>query len=71
MLSMYVLPSEPGKPPRAVVGVAAGEDVVGLLATWSPDQGAWTVPSPAGPIPLPSDLDEALTEHAKSLGVEW
>lgn len=70
--SAYVLPSEPGLPPRALLmeretELEEGEQIEGVLATWSADMGMWTV---AG-MPIPQEFGESLTEHAKSLGVEW
>jgi len=72
MISIYVLPSEPGMPPQAVIGeVEEGDEddasIHGALAIWSRDLGAWTL----GGIPVPTDLGDSITEHAKSLGVDW
>lgn len=73
--NIYVLPTEENLPPRAVLFdgpmVVMDSDegliVAGTLSTWSSDIGAWTV----GGLPLPQELSEAITAHAKSLGVEW
>lgn len=73
--SIYVLPSEQGSPPRAILGEyeeeddvpGLGEPVQGMLATWSQDLGVWMI----GPNPLPNELSDAITDHAKNLGVEW
>jgi hypothetical protein len=79
--SIYVLPTEAGYPPRALLrtaeyeseedvpdsSVEEGEEIEGALALWSRDLGVWTV----GGVPVPEDLGEAITEHAKDLGVEW
>lgn len=74
MLGIYVLPSEQGLPPRAVLHEVESEDelqpgtsIEGPLAVWSRDMGVWTV----GGDPLPMALGDAITAHAKSLGVEW
>jgi hypothetical protein len=66
-LVIYVLPTEEGLPPRAVIGEQASGGIRGPLATWSRDSGAWEV----GGVPVPDELGEAITDHAKSLGVEW
>lgn len=72
MITIYVLPSEPNMPPRAAIIEAAPLDddamvVSETVATWSADMGAWIVDG----VPLPQELCEAITEHAKSLGVSW
>lgn len=71
VISIFVLPTEEGQPPRAIL--ANGEIVrramlTGSIVTWSRDLGAWV--STEG-MPLPPDLGDDITEHAKSLGVEW
>jgi hypothetical protein len=70
-MDIYVLPSEPGVPPRAMVGqitpAEEGFTVIGELATWSRDMGMWLIEE----RPVPPELGEAITAHAKSLGVEW
>jgi hypothetical protein len=64
---IYVLPTEVGRPPRAVVGPFNGtEFIAGVECMWSRDTGTWTVNG----LPVPSDLASQITEHAKSLGVE-
>lgn len=77
MISIYVMPTEEGKPPRAILysmPVETIEDaralstVEGALATWSRDMGVWQMPD--GTI-VPEDIGNAITEHAKNLGVEW
>ncbi len=73
MVSIYVLPTEEGKPPRALIGQVVeadglGEVMVGSnVATWSRDSGTWMM----GAEPVPTELGDAITDHAKSLGVEW
>jgi hypothetical protein len=73
-LDCYVLPTEEGMPPRAVLGKittdAEGRPVEGegALVTWSRDQGAWVAENGTA---LPPELGEAITAHAKELGVEW
>lgn len=68
-MAIYVLPTEQGKPPQAVIGapMGEGETIMGVVSIWSADMGSWTVEG----IPVPEDLSDAITEHAKSLGVEW
>jgi hypothetical protein len=65
-VAAYVLPTEPGQPPRAIIGRPAEGGLAGVLATWSRDSGAWTV----GGAPVPQEVSDAITEHARSLGVE-
>lgn len=73
--TIYVLPTEENLPPRAVlfdpsevlVGTEEGLLVAGTLSTWSRDLGTWVI----GDLPLPQELADRITEHAKSLGVEW
>jgi hypothetical protein len=72
VVSIYVLPSEPGVPPRALliegqIDPDAAGPVRGAQAMWSRDLGCWTT----GGLPMSPELSEAITEHAKSLGVEW
>lgn len=66
-MAIYVLPTEPGLPPRAVIGQPVEGTIQGAVAVWSGDVGSWTL---HGEL-LPSELSDAITEHAKSLGVEW
>lgn len=66
-LEIYVLPTEQGMPPRAVVGVSDGRAIMGSMAVWTADVGMWTLNGD----PLPEELSDAITEHAKSLGVDW
>lgn len=72
MVGIYVLPSEPGLPPRAMLGepveTEEGVAMIGKLATWSSDTGVWLLEG--GEI-LPLELSEAITAHAKDLGVDW
>ena len=80
MGSIFVLPTIEGLPPRAMLGevIATAEDtegeeevqalaMMGVLATWSHDMGTWTVEG----MPVPQELADRITEHAKDLGVEW
>lgn len=90
-ISIYVLPSEPHTPPRALLtlmetiggdpttmeelaetlereGAVVGIAVQRTLATWSADSGMWLLEDGS---PVPVELGEAITEHAKNLGVEW
>jgi hypothetical protein len=67
---IYVLPSEPGMPPRALLLTTdedpkPGDVLEGVVAVFSSDMGCWT----AEGDPLPSVLGEAVTAHAASLGV--
>lgn len=63
MVSIYVLPTQPNTPPQATV---SGKDFKAVV-TWSADQGTWTV---EGAGQVTDDLASAITEHAKSLGVD-
>jgi hypothetical protein len=74
-VSVYVLPTQPGRPPQACLFEAPDEvpeggavEVDAMLVTWSPDMGAWVNPAS---VPLPAEIGEVITEHAKSLGVPW
>lgn len=71
---IYVMPTEEGKPPRAllaqdIVEVDGGMMAVGVAvqAVWSSDSGAWFVDGE----PIDPEIGEAITNHAKELGVEW
>lgn len=76
MMSIYVLPTEPFKPPRALIfktteeepqmGPPVGE-FEGAILTWSQDVGTWITEDG---VPIPTDFADTITEHAKSLGVE-
>lgn len=79
MISIYVLPTEEGKPPRAILmsldmqQPESENDPVMIQLTekhvqWSFDTGAWM---DDGGIPAPQEISDAITEHAKNLGVEW
>jgi hypothetical protein len=65
-VAVYVLPTETGLPPRALIGRVTDDGIEGQLATWSRDSGTWTV----GGLPIPQEVAERITEHARSLGVE-
>lgn len=70
--AIFVLPSSPNSPPRAILaeveeGHEEDEEFDGVMAIWSRDFGCWCV----GGVPLQPELSEAITAHAKSLGVEW
>lgn len=68
VVSIFVLPSVPYTPPRACVGRhIPGVGLVGPVAIWSHDIGTWVMEG----VPVEPDLAEAITEHAKDLGVEW
>jgi len=74
MTQIYVLPSEPNTPPRALIGEIEMDTeegkitCTGVMAVWSFDVGTWTVD---GAPALPQELCDAITAHAKDLGVEW
>lgn len=65
--AIYVLPTEPGLPPRAVIGPVVDGGIAGIMSVWSADMGTWTIEG----TPVDPELSETITEHAKSLGVEW
>lgn len=76
-VNIYILPSEPNLPPRAVLFEETEDEVElpdggkatvakGVQVTWSYDMGTW---GSAG-VPLPSDMADAITAHARSLGVD-
>jgi hypothetical protein len=77
-VSIYVLPTIPGAPPRAILVLSVDEtpdgapegsvNLTGPLVTWLPDAGAWTID---GITPVEQGLGDAITEHAKALGVKW
>jgi hypothetical protein len=62
---IYVLPTEEGKPPRALVGEAVQGALMGVQVEWSGEDGRWKFDGE----PLEDELSEAITEHARSLGV--
>lgn len=69
MVSIYVLPTEVGMPPRALLfegEMPTGDEARGMVTTWSADLGTWVMDS----MPVPEPLAEAITQHAKNLGVE-
>lgn len=77
-ISIYVLPSEPLKPPRALLfKTPAGEEepelgpptgeFEGAMVMWSRDVGSWLTEEG---VPVPTGVAEAITEHARNLGVE-
>jgi hypothetical protein len=76
--TIYVMPTETGLPPRALLGmVERGEDEEGpitpeemaesaeAMAIWTGDQGCWTLHGE----PLEPEFSEAISAHAHSLGV--
>jgi hypothetical protein len=75
---IYVLPTQEKMPPRAllydelpVTLMSEGETIltagVGMAVTWSNDMGVWVG---SDGIPLPPEVGEVITEHARSLGVD-
>lgn len=68
--AVYILPTEEGVPPRALlikqilpgIGVATGDDV----AVWTADVGTWTLHG----MPLPQAAADAITAQARELGVD-
>jgi len=68
--AIYVLPTEEGKPPRAILIDPTQESpqpIEAPMLIWSRDMGTWT----QGGVPVPQELADTCTEHAKSLGVQW
>jgi len=65
-MSIYVLRTEEGKPPRALVGEWPEPRPSDALAVFSHDTGCWMING----IPVPDELGDAITAHARSLGVE-
>jgi len=70
--SIYVLPTEEGMPPRALLSEidpehppTVGDMVPSVIAVFSNDVGRWTL----GGLPLPDEVNQAITEHAANLGV--
>jgi len=66
MSYIYVLRTEEGKPPRALVGEGDEPQSGDPLAVFSYDSGCWMING----IPVPEELGDAITAHARSLGVE-
>lgn len=68
--TIYVLPTEENIPPRAILGSLDEEEstITGVQVLWSNDIGTWATPDG---LPVPPELAEMITGHAKSLGVEW
>lgn len=78
MLSIYVLPTESMQPPRALLFKTPADQeeptlgppegaFEGAIVTWSRDLGAWMTQEG---VPVPEPVSNAITDHAKSLGVE-
>ena len=81
MTTIYVLPTEEGLPPRAILsdgmiltpdgGVAA---INPTAVTYSEEEETWVMDDPDDPdqgvAALPDDIAEVITEHARSLGVD-
>lgn len=71
MFTIYVLPTEEGLPPRAVLIPLAisepGEPMValGLPVAVAYEDECWRIDGE----PVPEDANEAITQHAESLGV--
>lgn len=70
-VEIYVLPSETGFPPRAVVQYVQESDEASLtlrnFVVWNADTGSWS----CGGEPVDPVLGEAITAHARDLGVKW
>lgn len=70
--TFFILPTQPGKPTTAVVGVAVqiDEDHAALLAVdqimWSQDMGQWI----GGKGPVNAEAAEMLNERCRELGIE-
>lgn len=73
-MQIYVLPTVEGQPPQAILATAMAITPEGIAVLggsevhWSSDTGAWVA---EGGIPVPNEVGEAITAHAKELGVEW
>lgn len=76
-VGIYVLPTEGNRPPRAALlteeVVVETEEIIMAMAsttevTWSRDTGTWEFDDGT---PVHPELGEAITDHAKDLGVEW
>jgi hypothetical protein len=73
LVHIYVLPTEEGLPPRALVWPESMQTDPGKIPldasvlVWTADVGGWTMQG----TPVPSELGDAITQHAKDLGVEW
>jgi len=85
-IGIYVLPSEENMPPRAMLfrqiegelpeelkaqlDEEAGmiQVVESTMVTWSNDSGTWLQ---MDGTPVSPDVGEAITQHAKDLGVDW
>lgn len=62
-VEIFVLPTRPNMPPQAQLKTKFGD----TIATWSNDEGTWTV---EGGSQVTDELAEAITAHARSLGVD-
>jgi hypothetical protein len=77
-VGLYILPTETGQPPRAWIGPMIVDEesgmgqpdptVAGIMWTWSRDLGMWLDPLGS---PIPTELGDQVTAHAKALGVDW
>lgn len=68
VIGIFVLPTQRGRPPSAVIGPVVGEALIASKQViWSRDVGAWM----DGDVPVQADLGDAITVHARNLGVEW
>lgn len=63
VLSIYVMPTEEGLPPRALVQTGDGTP---LSAVYEDEKEAWTIEGEE----VPDELSQAITDHARNLGVE-
>lgn len=61
MFSIYVMPTEEGLPPRAMLLPLLGGVPVAVVY----DEDEWKIEGE----PVDEELNEVITEHAKSLGV--
>jgi len=71
-VDFFVMPTEEGLPPRALVGeIFALPGAIAIenatMAVWTADVGAWCVEG----VPVPEELGEHITERARELGVPW
>lgn len=70
-LNIYVLPTEKGTPPRAMLFSGEHEPNQlppdAKLVVWSRDSACWCLNG----TPIPKELGDQITAHAQSLGVPW
>lgn len=67
-VSIYVLPTEEGLPPRAVFLTDVAPGIQGVLGQVAYVDDAWR---DADGNEVEEEIAQAITAHAESLGVEW